>query len=102
MNPLWQVRRDDPVRALAREEPSGSTGTSAALADILKREYAGRWARGLIARLLGAVQDSNLATSSCESGRGGSQGAGRRVETPTDLRERVSVTTARYPCVGGM
>ncbi len=27
MNPLWQVRRDDPVRALAPEELSGSTGT---------------------------------------------------------------------------
>jgi hypothetical protein len=42
MNPLWQVRRDDPVRALAPEELSGSTGTSVALADILKGECAGR------------------------------------------------------------
>ena len=55
--------------------------------------------RPLTSRFAWALRDSNPRPPSCKSGRGVSEGAGQDVETMDDLRERVSVTTARYPCV---
>src|SRR2546423_1619845 len=46
-----------------------------------------------------ALRDSNPRPPPCKSGRGVSEGAGQRIETPADQRERVSVAPAMYPCV---
>jgi hypothetical protein len=63
----WLCRKVDLNPTTCGDEPlkvSGSTDTSVALADILKRECAGGSARAPIARLLAPVQDSYLRSPS--------------------------------------
>jgi hypothetical protein len=46
-----------------------------------------------------ALRDSNPRPPPCKSGQGVSEHPGQGLESAVDLRERMSMSTARYPCV---